>query len=233
MLELIQRLPRGRLLETGCGSGALLSELCELGFECSGLETSPAARELAAWLLRGHPEARLLAEPTALSRGAFDVVVALEVLEHIEDDRAALRAWRGWLRAGGVLLLSVPARPDLWSASDVWVGHFRRYDRRSLAAALGDAGFAIEHAECYGYPLSNLTEWLRARAHRRRLAGAGDVDPATQTARSGTDRGLELRFWSWQTSWLGRAGLRAGAWLQECFLDRDLGTGLLVVARPA
>jgi 2-polyprenyl-3-methyl-5-hydroxy-6-metoxy-1,4-benzoquinol methylase len=234
VLALMARLPRGRLLEVGCGAGALLLELAELGFSCAALETSPEARALAVYLNRERPDVAIHCEPRPHWTERFDVLVSLEVLEHIADDTAALAQWREWLRPGGRLLLSVPARPNLWSASDIWVGHYRRYERDALLRLLHRTGFAVEHAECYGFPLSNLTEAVRARIHGRRLravsAAKDAVNLASRTARSGTERSFETKLYPLQESWAGTRLFRACCRVQERFLDRELGTGYLLLA---
>jgi SAM-dependent methyltransferase len=230
VLALADRLPRGRLLEVGCGAGALLHDLAERGFACTALETSEEALELARAMNQGHSEVEIHEAPQSDWDERFDVLVSLEVLEHIEDDDAALDRWRGWLRPGGHLLLSVPARPDLWNASDVWVGHYRRYDREGLLALLDRAGFDVLHAECYGYPLANLTESVRGWLHGRRLRASGAPAAAVGTARSGIERGIEARLYPLQASRLGSRLFRACCRLQERYLDRELGTGHLVLA---
>src|SRR3546814_6549126 len=71
--------------------------------------------------------------------------MAFEVLEHIEDDHAALRQWLGWLKPGGILLMSVPAHPSQWNAADVWAGHFRRYRKRELLGLVEENVLELEH----------------------------------------------------------------------------------------
>lgn len=230
VLALADRLPRGRLLEVGCGAGALLHDLTGRGFACTALETSEDALELARVMNQTHRDVAIHAAPQPDWAGRFDALVSLEVLEHIEDDAAALERWRGWLRPGGHLLLSVPARPDLWNPSDVWVGHYRRYDREGLLRLLDSAGFTVLHAECYGYPLANLTESVRGWLHGRRLRAAGAPAAAVGTARSGIERGIETRLYPLQASRLGSRLFRACCRLQERYLDRELGTGHLVLA---
>jgi SAM-dependent methyltransferase len=74
----------------------------------------------------------------------FDLVCALDVLEHLADDRAALGAIHHVLKPGGALLLSVPALRVLWGRQDVLAGHHRRYRRHELRERVLAAGFAIE-----------------------------------------------------------------------------------------
>lgn len=237
ILKLLAQLPHGvprRALEVGCGAGALLADLHRLGFASEALESSEAAHAVASQLVRELPGVVVHRGAASDWRERFDLLLAFEVLEHIEDDRAALALWRSWVRPGGRLLLSVPARMARWSPSDVWAGHFRRYERAGLLALLRESGFAIEHHECYGFPVSNLTEWVRAWVHGRdlrRTIGDGAADLAANTARSGTQRGFENRLYPLQATALGVLAFRAACRVQELFLQREMGTGYLVLAR--
>ena len=67
----------------------------------------------------------------------FDFILAFEVLEHIEDDVSALREWWNGVKFPGHRLLSVPAHPERWNASDEWEGHFRRYEHTGPIETLG------------------------------------------------------------------------------------------------
>jgi SAM-dependent methyltransferase len=90
---------------------------------------------------------------------AYDCIILVNVLEHIEDDTRALAECRRMLRPGGRLLILVPALPVLYSELDAVVGHFRRYTRDTLAAGLTGAGFRIElhsYFDCIGI----LPWWL-------------------------------------------------------------------------
>ena len=132
-----------RFLDVGCGTGATLDELSRRG-EVVGVDVEPLA--LAFCRERGH--ARLVcASAAALPFGAntFGAVVALDVLEHIEGDRAALSEIGRVLQPGGLLYLTVPAYSALWSAHDVALMHHRRYVSKEIAALLTDTGLSIEH----------------------------------------------------------------------------------------
>ena len=74
---------------------------------------------------------------------AFDVVGAYDVLEHIEDDRAALCQFRNACRPGGGILLTVPQHAWLWSPADTYAHHHRRYQREGLLSTLRECGFEI------------------------------------------------------------------------------------------
>jgi SAM-dependent methyltransferase len=225
------------LLEVGCGAGALLVDLSNMGHRCDALETSSDARDLARVLNAGDDHVAVHAEAQDGWASAFDIVLALEVLEHIEDDAAALSDWARWLRLGGWLVLSVPAHPALWNASDVWAGHFRRYREDELRRVVASAGFQVEHVECYGFPLSNLIDPIRARMHAKRLEEEkanrpqdGENGGAHGSARSGTERTMETRFYPLQASGIGSLSMRMFLFLQSCFLQTRLGTGFILVA---
>ena len=75
-----------------------------------------------------------------IERGAYDLVAVLDVVEHIEDDVAALAAMKTLLKPGGKILIAVPAHQWLWSAHDVVNHHHRRYSKATLRAAITAAG---------------------------------------------------------------------------------------------
>lgn len=238
ILNLFSDFEPGRLLEVGSGAGAMLADLSRMGHRCDALETSPEARKLANLINSGDSNVAIHGEAQDGWSGAFDTVLAMEVLEHIEDHAAALENWSSWLRRDGRLVLSVPAHPRLWNASDVWAGHFRRYTRDGLKQVVEEAGFLVEHMECYGFPLSNVIEPIRARVHARRLDeekvadASGEEDGhAHGSARSGTERGIETRLYPLQASWAGSLAMRLFFALQYLFLRTDRGTGYIVVAR--
>jgi SAM-dependent methyltransferase len=128
-----------RILDAGCGSGRNLVELSGSG-SVVGLEPSLRGAEVAR--ARGVGEV-VVAEIDTMPFGdsCFDLITCLDVLEHIEDDLAALRALRRVVRPGGVLLITVPAYPRLWSSHDELNRHCRRYTRSALLGRTSEAGW--------------------------------------------------------------------------------------------
>lgn len=233
ILRQLHDMPSCEVLEIGCGAGMLLQELSARGFRCEALESSPQARRLIARLSEktGRPIG-VHAEPSPAWAKRFPLVMAFEVLEHIEDDTAAMRQWGSWLAPGGTLLMSVPAHPRLWSAADEWAGHYRRYRKQDLVEVVQAAGLEIEHLECFGFPLGNLTEQLQARGIRRRMPAEGlTPDHQTNSDRSGVERGHVLRWYPAMRSLPGRLALRCAFAAQAMSSGLPFGNGYLIRAR--
>jgi len=79
--------------------------------------------------------------------GAADIVTALDVIEHVEDDARAVREMTRILKPGGVMVITVPAFQVLWSDWDVILHHFRRYRREPLRALLTGAGLEVQRCD--------------------------------------------------------------------------------------
>jgi SAM-dependent methyltransferase len=97
-----------------------------------------------------------------------DTVVCLNVLEHIEDDAAAVRDFASVLAPGGRLVLLVPALPALFGTLDVNLSHYRRYDVRGLRDLVSGAGFAVETLRYLNRP-GVAGWWLNSRLLKRKI----------------------------------------------------------------
>ncbi|MBX7111697.1 MAG: class I SAM-dependent methyltransferase [Dehalococcoidia bacterium] len=131
----------GRILDVGCGTGATSAAIAE-GGALLGVDLGPEA--VASARARGLEVAQMDATSIGARSESFDLVVALDVLEHLGNPIAAAREFRRTLRPGGRLLVTVPAYQWLWSSHDVALGHHRRYTRAPLRRLLAEAGFEID-----------------------------------------------------------------------------------------
>ncbi len=136
-----------RILDVGCGDGLFFEALEPFGM-VEGLEPDASLVTDPRWRER-IKVARLSENAGTLPDSTYDLILMLDVLEHIDDDHAALRALHKSLRPGGRLLLTVPALQWLWSGHDVANAHYRRYDRETLRRALEDSGFRVESLRFY------------------------------------------------------------------------------------
>lgn len=174
------------VLEIGCGGGAVAARLAGahdyLGVELDAVSATAAARRLATV---GRGEVRHGDLSVVEPGRTFDLVLALEVIEHIEDDLAAATAWIDRLRPGGSLIISTPAYRSRYGPMDELVGHFRRYEPDGLVALLRDAGLRDTFVVHYGAPLALMIEPVRNVIARRRMRHTHVGSMADRTGHSG------------------------------------------------
>lgn len=149
------------VLEVGSGIGNL-SQFLVHRRRVVLTDTEPAYRAYLERRFRSAPHVQvrsltLPAIPDDLRQDPFDSVVCLNVLEHIEQDGAALEGMRGLLRPGGTAVLLVPAVPGLYGELDRALGHFRRYTKDTLRAVFSRAGMPLRHLEYFN--LAGMPGW--------------------------------------------------------------------------
>jgi hypothetical protein len=140
-IEKTEGRPIGRMLEVGCGRGITVSYLRQAGYDCFGAELAPieVPEELRAYL-HSDTDCMTLGENF---RQSVELILLLDVIEHIEDPVGFMRQLRLSYPRCQWLLVSVPARQELWSSWDDHYGHFRRYDPNMLRAEMTSAGIEL------------------------------------------------------------------------------------------
>jgi SAM-dependent methyltransferase len=178
-------LPSGyRVIEVGCGTGntlRVLSAVCHRG-SVVGMDSQ---REGLSFARRRVSSPLFQADIRRLPFGPsvrFDLIGMFDVLEHIPDDVGALNALRARLTAHGVLLLTVPAAPELWSSFDIAARHCRRYTADSLESTLTAAGFEVDYLSPFMASLYPIA-WFKRRWQRTREPEAGRIDPVLDDLR--------------------------------------------------
>jgi SAM-dependent methyltransferase len=233
--DVVQRLLEptpASVLEIGCGQGGAGARLAQvsdyLGVEPDSTSVAIARRRLAA-VGRGRVEQGMV-DDVVPADVQFDLVCAFEVLEHLEDDRAALAGWVRRVRPGGRLMLSTPAFASRFGPSDEMAGHYRRYDPDHMRDVLHGAGLVDVEVVVYGVPLGYALEAARNQIGRRRLAAVGTADrPTKAELTSGSGRLFQP---SESLAALTRTATAPFRRLQRRFPQR--GTGLVAVGtRPA
>lgn len=159
-----------RLLSVGCGPAEGLEwlkpfagpggKVCGLDVEPAHAERPPEGIEFVVGRLEDAP----------FDDASFDAVLALDVLEHLDDDAAGLREALRLVRPGGLLLVTVPALPSLWGGQDVVSEHRRRYTKRTLTRLFDGAGLKGYRASYFNTLLFPLAASVRLA---RRAAGTG------------------------------------------------------------
>ena len=174
--DLIRRetqLPKdAHILEIGCGTGHNLAMLSDFGL-VEGLELDEEARALSEKRLGRKVMSSPLPELVEVPEGHYHLIGAFDVIEHIEDDKAALASIAAKLRPGGKFIMTVPAHQWMWSAHDVVNHHKRRYSKRVLRELLETSPLKLE---CIGYFNSLLFPLAVAERVGSRLRQKDDAD---------------------------------------------------------
>jgi SAM-dependent methyltransferase len=151
--DLVDQYPRSSsILDIGSSSGILLNELADMGFEKDnlfGIDISEAAIENCK--KNGIKNCYLMDAGNISLDRKFDIIIASDCLEHIENDRKALTDWSNLLSASGVLIVFVPAFMSLWSSHDEANMHFKRYKLGQLRSIISDTGLQIERASYWNF----------------------------------------------------------------------------------
>ncbi len=170
-------------LDIGCGSGNITREVAGASVQVHATDVSPRAIEAAeanlADLSNLSYESINLFDCLPGERqhlaNKFDLIVLSEVLEHLDEDDAALSVIQELLPEGGHLLLTVPGDPNQWSVDDELSGHRRRYTRNELYTKLQRAGLEVERITNWGFPVTRILTGLE----RRMMGGGGNGSSAT------------------------------------------------------
>jgi SAM-dependent methyltransferase len=183
-------------LDVGCGTGSFVRVLARRAERVVGVDPLASGTDGVI---------RADAEDLPLESSSFDLVVALDVLEHV-DDVAAVGEIARVLKPGGVVIVSVPALPWLWSARDELAGHRRRYRRGGLVQLFEDSGLEVTETAYFQFLLLPLVALSRTIGRRRASALTREEQPPPFANRLLTRvNELEVRLghrlpWPWGSS---------------------------------
>jgi putative flippase GtrA/SAM-dependent methyltransferase len=224
----LARIGTARLLDVGCGTGDFMRELLGLPrLSLTGSEIYLAGLRFARQRLPDVEFIQYDVTEGSLDR-SFDIVTAFDVLEHVERDLDGLRHIHSMLSDDGVLFLSVPQHPFLWSTLDKLVHHKRRYTRRLMLDRLHEAGFQPIRVTSHvfvSFPLMLLSRLLDQFRHRR--AGEGKAAKSVDPRQEIEDRVV----FSAPLNWAFEGLMRLDEALIRLGLSLPFGGTLVVVAR--
>lgn len=205
--------PPSVVMDIGCGWGVNLDAMESAGYAVTGLDISRQILERIDQPGRRLVEADLN-QPLPKEAAAVEGLLALDVIEHVDDDTHFMRCCAKLLRPGGLALVSVPARPDLFSEFDSIQGHRRRYMPDRLKATFVETGLDVRKIFWWG-------EWMVPLLSRRRKAINTNQASAAKTYAD------YLRLPPWPAPWLMKM---AYAWEQSRALKGKLHTGTSLFA---
>jgi 2-polyprenyl-3-methyl-5-hydroxy-6-metoxy-1,4-benzoquinol methylase len=217
LLRRLQVLPPARILDAGCGWGVTLDALERQGYPTTGMDVSRRTLEQLDRPGRALVEADLT-KPITSDVRPFDAVLALDVIEHLDDDRSAISRLGNLARPGGIVIVSVPALPEMYTEFDRIQGHRRRYLPETLRAAFERSDLVLEQVFWWG-------QWLLPALRRQR--GKARSRPG-ESASQAYLHYLELP--AWPLPWVARMAfaLEQGKAVRG---QLRTGTSLFAVAR--
>ncbi len=170
------QLPQGaRILEAGCGPGGNLAMLSEFG-KLDAFELDEDARQIASAKSGIEVRSGALPGDIGYQPGSFDLIAALDVIEHIEADLESVQALAKLLRPGARLIITVPAYRWLWSEHDDRHHHKRRYTRPAVRKLTEEAGLVVEKCSHFNTILFPMIAGIRLLKKLSNTAGKPDDD---------------------------------------------------------
>jgi len=163
-----------RVLDIGCGAGLMLNALGQFG-ETFGMDNAEAAILFSREVFSGTVRAGQLPDQIPYAEGSFNLITALDVIEHIDADIESLQAIRAQLAPGGMAVISVPAFMFLWTDFDEINEHKRRYSRAELDTKLRQAGFTVEKLSYFNTLLFPVALAVRTFNRLFKRSGAHDL----------------------------------------------------------
>lgn len=153
---LLKMMPRkGSVLDVGCGTCGLTLELLKYGYDVYAIDSSFTMVENAKKVLEKAGYSRGIVTLKNLldldENDKFDIIICLDVLEHIEDDYHAFGKLSSSLNKGAKIIISVPAMQSLYGKRDVELGHYRRYDPNQLTSIFNKYNIEIEKLRYWNF----------------------------------------------------------------------------------
>jgi 2-polyprenyl-3-methyl-5-hydroxy-6-metoxy-1,4-benzoquinol methylase len=164
-----------KILDIGCGSGVMLTALEKLG-QTFGMDMSDEAISFSKEIFNGKVEKGFLPDQLPYEPDFFNLITALDVIEHIDQDVESLQVIYSLLNSEGKAIITVPAYLFLWSKFDDLNEHKRRYTLTELRTKLIIAGFTIEKISYYNTLLFPIVFLVRLLNNILQRDGASDID---------------------------------------------------------
>lgn len=223
--SILKQIQPTSFLEIGIGyGGGIVDLLAKNGFMGKGIDLSPQAIESAKNNLAFLDNNIIKLEAADLFKltETYNLIIAFEVLEHIEDEERFITKLFDLLNENGIVVISVPAHMKKWSVGDEAAGHLRRYERKDLIDKFERSGFVLKYCWSYGFPLVNLSNSF---SHRF-LTKKSKKEQIRLTMESSERKYNTLLKYFFKESLL-----QPFFWIQNIYKESDLGVGYFLVAQ--
>ena len=225
---LIRGLPKNMFfLDIGLGGGNFCLDLAKAGFNGEGMDISDEAVKIAKSKLKEYNKQVSVYKQNLFAKTEmekYDFISAFEILEHIEDDNAAVKKINLLLKKNGCFVWSVPAHQKKFSALDKWAGHFRRYEKTDIEKLMRQNNFFIKNIYSYGFPLINILQFIQKKITKQSSISENQEE---NTKQSGIKRNSGKKF----KFLFNNIVIWPFYQLQKLFLHTDLSAGYIVIAK--
>ncbi len=194
---------KARILEAGCGVGGNIEMLTGFG-SVEALEPDEPSRQYVAARTGITPVGGFLPHDLPFKPSSFDAVCAFDVVEHVDDDRGAVKALSALVAPGGYLIVTVPAYQWMWSAHDEVHHHKRRYSRAQIVEVVRGGGLEVVKASYFNAILFPLAAGVRILKKLTRSDSSDDAMPPAWL------NGLFRNLFGGESAWLARHSLPFG-----------------------
>lgn len=153
LIDLLKKTPRDiKILDIGCSSGIFLKDLEKLGFKTENLYGIDISEEaIKNCKINGIDNSYVMDAQNITLQETFDVIIASDCLEHLKDEKKALKNWNSLLKVGGKMYVFVPAFMSLWSYHDEVNMHYKRYTRNELKQSLLNEELEIQKLSYWNF----------------------------------------------------------------------------------
>ena len=176
LLEDLALPPHARIIEVGCGAGGNIEMLRAFG-EVTAIEPDEESRAYVSQRLDMPVRHGLLPDGLGVGPGGFDAVCAFDVVEHVDDDDAAVKGLAGLVDPGGYLVITVPAYGWMWSHHDVLHHHKRRYRKAEIETLVRGAGLEVVRSTYFNTLLFPAAAAVRLAKKALRINTEDDAMP--------------------------------------------------------
>jgi SAM-dependent methyltransferase len=215
------------VLEIGCGSGSILAEINRI---YPKINTFSYDKSLKSKKLIQHfsPKSISLNQLEQLPK-KMDCIIFFEVMEHIENDHEFLNTIYRALTHNGFIFFSVPAHQSKWSVTDLWAGHYRRYEKNEIKKLIKKNNFNIERFYSYGFPICNIAHNISKILKKYKAKKIKNRKVLNED--SGVDRNIEHVIFIFIRTFPLYLFINALLYFQMLFFKYDFGIGYFGIAK--